>query len=93
MSASEYLYGLSEWYLRKYVFCFPIAKHLYFPVPLLFKGIASILFLKTGLKQICRKKNYNNHLRSNNYEVCTAVACCFPDILIDVIVLENINFV
>jgi hypothetical protein len=34
-------------------------------------------------------KNYKNHLKSNNYEVCTAVACCFPNIL-DVMVLENI---
>jgi hypothetical protein len=54
-----------------------------------FKGIESILFLKNGLKKICRK-NYKNHLRRNNYEVCTALARCFPDIL-DVIVLENIN--
>jgi hypothetical protein len=36
------------------------------------------------------KKKYKNHLRSNNYEVCTAVAHCFPNIL-DVIALENIN--
>jgi hypothetical protein len=53
------------------------------------KGIESILFLKNGLKKNCRK-NYKNHLRSNNYEVCTAVAHCFPNIL-DAIVLENIN--
>jgi hypothetical protein len=53
------------------------------------KGIGSILFLKNGLKKICRK-NYKNHLRSNNYEVCTAVAHCFPNIL-DAIALENIN--
>jgi hypothetical protein len=53
------------------------------------KGIGSILFLKNGLKKICRK-NYKNHLRSNNYEICTAVAHCFPNIL-DAIVLENIN--
>jgi hypothetical protein len=26
-------------------------------------------------------KNYKNHLRSNNYEVCIAVAHCFPNIL------------
>jgi hypothetical protein len=31
-----------------------------------------------------------NHLGSNNCEVCTAVALCFPNIL-DVMVLENIN--
>jgi hypothetical protein len=55
----------------------------------LLKGIGSILFLKNVLKKICRK-NYKNHLRSNNYEVCTAVALCCPNIL-DVMVLENIN--
>jgi hypothetical protein len=54
-----------------------------------FKGIRSILFLKNGLKKNCRK-NYKNHVGSNNYEVCTAVAHCFPNIL-DGIVLENIN--
>jgi galactitol-specific phosphotransferase system IIB component len=54
-----------------------------------FKGIGSTLFLKNGLKKICRK-NYKNHLRRNNCEVCTAVARCFPNIL-DVIILENIN--
>jgi hypothetical protein len=53
------------------------------------KGIGSILFLKNGLKKFCRK-NYKNHLEGNNYEVYTAVARCFPNIL-DVIVLENIN--
>jgi hypothetical protein len=37
-----------------------------------------------------QKKNYENHLRSNDYEVCTAVALCFPDML-DVVVLENIK--
>jgi hypothetical protein len=36
------------------------------------------------------QKNYKNHLRSNNYEVCKAVAFCFPNIL-DVLVLESIN--
>ena len=55
----------------------------------LIKGIVSILFLKNGFKKFCRK-NYKNHLRRNNYEVCMAVARCFPNIL-DVIVLENIN--
>jgi hypothetical protein len=54
------------------------------------KGIGSILFLKNDLRKCCRK-NYKNHLRSNNFEVCTAVAHCFPNIL-DVIVLENINW-
>jgi hypothetical protein len=57
----------------------------------IFKDIGYILLLKNGLKKICRK-NYKNHLRSNNYElhVCTAVALCFPNSL-DVMVLENIN--
>jgi hypothetical protein len=41
------------------------------------------------LKKKCRK-NYKNHFWSNNYEVCTAVARCFPNIL-DVMILENIN--
>jgi hypothetical protein len=36
------------------------------------------------------EKNYKNHLRRNNYEVCTAVARCSPDIL-GVIILENMN--
>jgi hypothetical protein len=31
-------------------------------------------------KKNCRK-NYQNQLRSNNYEVFTAVALCFPNIL------------
>jgi hypothetical protein len=51
--------------------------------------MGSILFLKNGLGKLCRK-NYKNHIRSNNYEVCTAVALCFPNIL-DVMVFENIN--
>jgi hypothetical protein len=46
-------------------------------------------FSKNGLKKN-RRKNYKHHLRSKNYEVCTAVARCFPNIL-DVIVLENVN--
>jgi hypothetical protein len=56
------------------------------------KGIRSILFLKNGLKRIYRKKKYKNNLRirSNNYEVCTAVAHCFPNSL-GIAVLENIN--
>jgi hypothetical protein len=36
------------------------------------------------------QKNYKNHLRRNNYEVCTAVALCFPNIL-DGLVLEIIK--
>jgi hypothetical protein len=57
---------------------------------LLFKGIGSILYLKNGLNKDLQKKNYQNHLRSNNYEVCIAVALCFPNIL-GVMVLENVN--
>jgi hypothetical protein len=53
------------------------------------KGIGSILFLKNGLNKNLQKK-YKDNLRRNNYEVCTAVARYFPNIL-DVIVLENIN--
>jgi hypothetical protein len=36
------------------------------------------------------EKKCKNHLRRNNYEVCTAVVLCFSNIL-DVMVLENIN--
>jgi hypothetical protein len=54
-----------------------------------FKGIGSILFLKNGLNKFCRK-NYKNHLRCKNYEVCTAVAVSFPNI-VDVMVHENIH--
>jgi hypothetical protein len=53
------------------------------------KGIGSILFIKNGLRTKLQK-NTKNHFKSNNYEVCTAVAPCFPNIL-DVIVLENVN--
>jgi hypothetical protein len=42
------------------------------------------------LKKKSAEKNYKNHLSSNNYEVCTDVARCFPNIL-DIMVLENIN--
>jgi hypothetical protein len=66
------------------------------------KGIGSISFLKKKkikkIKKIKKKKAWKkiaekndwHHLRSNNYEVCTAVALCFPNI-IGVIVLENVN--
>jgi hypothetical protein len=63
--------------------------YLPFEEDLALKDIGSILFLKNGLKKIGRKK-YKNNLRSNNYEVCTAVALCFPNIL-DIMDLENIN--
>jgi hypothetical protein len=53
------------------------------------KGIGSILFLKNGFKKFA-EKNYKNHLRSNNYEVCTTAARCFPNIF-DAMVLENIK--
>jgi hypothetical protein len=53
-----------------------------------FKGIGSILFLKNGSKKNCRKK-YIIHLRNDNYEVCTAVARYFSNIL-DVMIIEHI---
>jgi hypothetical protein len=40
-------------------------------------------------KQIA-DKNYENHLRNINYELCIAVALCFPNIL-DIMVLKNVN--
>jgi hypothetical protein len=49
------------------------------------------LNLKQISKMACKrlqKKKYKNNLKSNNYEVCAAVARCFPNIL-DVMVLEN----
>jgi hypothetical protein len=58
------------------------------------KSIGSSHFMIFVLKENCLKKiyrkNYKNHLRSNNYEVCTAVALCFPNIL-DIMVLQDIN--
>jgi hypothetical protein len=33
------------------------------------------------LEKILKKKKYKNHLRSNDYEVCTALARCIPNIL------------
>jgi hypothetical protein len=36
------------------------------------------------------ENNYKNHLINNNYEVCTAVALCYPNILEDM-VLQNVN--
>jgi hypothetical protein len=59
----------------------------------LVKGIGSILhvLLKKLLEKICRK-NYKNHFRGNNYEVCTAAARCFPNTCsLEVMVLENVN--
>jgi hypothetical protein len=47
------------------------------------------LISQKWLEKKCRK-NYQNHLKSNDYEACTAVAHCFPNIL-DIMVLENIN--
>jgi hypothetical protein len=64
-------------------------KKLNYSVCQYLKVIGSILYRKNGLEKNCRKNCINN-LRSNNYEVGTAVALCFPNIL-DVIVLENIN--
>jgi hypothetical protein len=42
-------------------------------------------------KNLQQKQSYSNHLRSNNYDVCTAAALCILDIL-DVMVLENIYY-
>jgi hypothetical protein len=55
-----------------------------------FKGIGFFLFLKNGLKKFA-EKNYKTHLRSDNNEICTAVALCFPNIL-DVMVLQCVNW-
>jgi hypothetical protein len=42
------------------------------------KGTGYIFFFsKMAWKKIYRK-NYKNHLRSNDYELCTAVARCIP---------------
>ena len=43
ISASEYLCGLSEWCLTKYVSCFPITRNLYLRVPFLFKKQLSMI--------------------------------------------------
>jgi hypothetical protein len=54
-----------------------------------FKGIGSIFYFSKMARKKCRK-NDKNHLRSNDYEVCTVVARCFPNGL-NVMVLENAN--
>jgi hypothetical protein len=56
------------------------------------KGIGSILFFKNSLKKKIAEKTIKiiSEVRSNNYEVCTAVPHCFPNIL-EVMVLENVN--
>jgi hypothetical protein len=48
-------------------------------------------FLIMIWKKKCRKKKHKNNLRRNDYEACTAVAHCFPNILDVNMVLENIN--
>jgi hypothetical protein len=53
--------------------------------PYYIKDIGSILFFKKWLE-----KKLPKTYKSNNYEECTAVACCSPNIL-DVMVLENIK--
>jgi hypothetical protein len=50
------------------------------------KGTGSF-FSKNGYEKNCRK-NYKNHINSNNYEACTAVARCIPNIS-DVVILEK----
>jgi hypothetical protein len=42
------------------------------------------------LKKKLQKKTHKNHLRSNYYEACTAVAR-FPPNILDVMALENVN--
>jgi hypothetical protein len=42
------------------------------------------------LKKKLQKKPYKNHMKRTSYEVCAAVARCFPNIL-DVMVFENVN--
>jgi hypothetical protein len=51
--------------------------------------VTQAFVLKNGLKNICRKK-YEKHLRSNNHELCTAVALCFQNIL-HIMVLQHVN--
>jgi hypothetical protein len=46
------------------------------------------LISQNSLKKILLNKTMN--LQRNNYEVCIAIARCFPNIL-DIMVLENIN--
>jgi hypothetical protein len=46
------------------------------------------VFIKKGLKKKAEKKK-QNHLRSNDYEVCRAVTRWVPNIL-DGMVLENV---
>jgi hypothetical protein len=45
------------------------------------------LISQKWLEKKFQKKNLKYRLRGNNYEACTAVACCFPNIL-DVMVLK-----
>jgi hypothetical protein len=51
---------------------------------------ARVCLISQKCSEKIAEKKYKNYFRSNNYDVCTAVAHCFPDIL-DAIVLENIN--
>jgi hypothetical protein len=61
------------------------------------KGIGSdIILQKIGWKKFAEKKKNNqqnnqNHLKSNNYDICTAAALCNLNIL-DVMVFENIFY-
>jgi hypothetical protein len=48
---------------------------------LVFKGIGSILFLRNSLKKSCRKNRKMISEVMIDYEVCTAIARCFPNIL------------
>jgi hypothetical protein len=60
------------------------------------KGIGWFFFLKRIVKNKTaeekKQTNYASLLRSNNYEVYTAVARCIPNVLdVMVMVRENIN--
>jgi hypothetical protein len=76
------LYCLSELLQRLFGFLFIFSVVLFLVNIAICMPIArAFAFSKARLK---------NHLRSNNYEVCTAAALCFPNIL-DVMVLQNVN--
>jgi hypothetical protein len=61
-----------------------------FSFSLLVRTFKDLSYVSKTAWKIFAEKNNKNHLRSNHYEVCTAVALCFPNIL-DAIVLENIK--
>jgi hypothetical protein len=46
-----------------------------------YSGHRIYLISQNWLEKQIAEKNYKNNPQSNNYEVCTAVALCFPNIL------------